>query len=235
MPLNQQPDRNNKASSRTICNRRFDKQRRKRSFRGGGRHKCGSFHSSHCPIDLSSRSGVLVDEATLLSKGPSFCPVPRDINWHRCHLDWQSFVDKVRWADFYFDRNSVDISSSPDTLDDNLGPFQVKSGARAPVSKDIALETFLATIETNYLMFIEPVTTLLATYLSQNIKPCTGCVHLKTLLSDCKTKVQGLLSWIKLITLTKSSLTSMMAHLIYYPLISHPLIIKWLGTGELNG
>ena len=51
------------------------------------------------------------------------------------------------WADFYFDRNSVDISSSPDTLDDNLVPFQVKSGARAPVSKDIALETFLATIE----------------------------------------------------------------------------------------
>ena len=28
-----------------------------------------------------------------------------------------------------------------------MGPFQVKSGARAPVSKDIALETFLATIE----------------------------------------------------------------------------------------
>ena len=34
MTLNQQPDRNNKASSRTICNRRFDKQRRKRSSRG---------------------------------------------------------------------------------------------------------------------------------------------------------------------------------------------------------
>ena len=116
-------------------------------FIQGGHHKHGSFHSTHCPIDLSSRSGVLVDEATLLSKGPSFCPVPRDINWHKCHLDWQSFVGKVRWADFYFDRNSGDISSSPDTLDDNLGPFQVKSGAHAPVSKDIALETFLATIE----------------------------------------------------------------------------------------
>ena len=37
--------------------------------------------------------------------------------------------------------------SSPDMLDDNLGPLKVKSGARAPVSKDIALETFLATIE----------------------------------------------------------------------------------------
>ena len=85
----------------------------------------------------------------------------------------------------------------------------------------------------NYLMFIELVTTLFATYLSQNIKLCTGCVHLKTLLRDCKTKVQDLLSWIELITLTRSSLTSTMAHLIYYPLIPH-LIIKWLGTGELN-
>ena len=34
MPLNQQPDRNNKASSSIMCNRRFDKQRRKRSSRG---------------------------------------------------------------------------------------------------------------------------------------------------------------------------------------------------------
>ena len=146
MPLNQQPDRNNKASFRTICNRRFDKQRRKRSSRAG-RRKHSNSHSTHCPIDLSSRNDAPVDETTLLSKGPSFCPVPRDINWYKCRLDWQSFVDKVRWADFHFDRNSGDISSSSDTLDDNLGPFKVKSVARAPVSKDIALETFLATIE----------------------------------------------------------------------------------------
>ena len=77
----------------------------------------------------------------------SFCPVPRDINLHKCRLDWQSFVDKVRWVDFYFDRNSGDISSSLDMLDDNLGPFKVKSGARASVSKNILLETFLATVE----------------------------------------------------------------------------------------
>ena len=34
MPLNEQPDRNNRASSHTICNRRFDKQRRKCSSGG---------------------------------------------------------------------------------------------------------------------------------------------------------------------------------------------------------
>ena len=59
-------------------------------------------------------------------------------------------------ADFYFDHNSGDASNSPDILDDDLGPFKVKSDARAPVSKDIALETFLATIE-NKLFYVDRV------------------------------------------------------------------------------
>ena len=84
-----------------------------------------------------------------------------------------------------YDRNS-NISKSPDILDDNLGPFKVKSEVRAPVSKDITLEIFLATIENNYMM-------LIATYLSQDIRLCTSCVHLKILLSDCRTKVRDLL------------------------------------------
>ena len=80
------------------------------------KRKPNNFHSTHCPIDLSSRNVAPVDGTTLLSKGPSFCPVPRDINWHKCRLISQSFVDKVRWADFYFDHNSGDTSNSPDTL-----------------------------------------------------------------------------------------------------------------------
>ena len=83
MPLNQQPDLSNQVNSRIKCNRRFDKRRRKRSSRGD-RHKPNVFHSTHCPIDLSSRNVTPEDETALLSKGPSFCPVPRDINWHKC-------------------------------------------------------------------------------------------------------------------------------------------------------
>ena len=78
---------------------------------------------------------------------PSFCPIPRDINWHKCRLDWQAFVDKVRWADYYFDREPIHNSNTSVTLLDDLGPFKIKSNVRAPVSKDIALETFLATVE----------------------------------------------------------------------------------------
>ena len=88
-----------------------------------------------------------VDEINLLSKGPSFCPIPRDINWYKCRQDWQAFVDKMGWADFHFDREHIDTINTSDTVVDYLGPFKVKSHTRSPVSKDIALETFLATVE----------------------------------------------------------------------------------------
>ena len=65
----------------------------KRSRRFDKAHRNNSLHPSHHPIDLSSRSGVLDGEIDLLSKGPSFCPTPSDINWYKCHLDWQAFVD----------------------------------------------------------------------------------------------------------------------------------------------
>ena len=73
--------------------RRFDRARRKRSCRKNS-YRNNSLHPSHHPIDLLSRSGVLDGETDLLSKGPSFCPTPSDINLHKCHLDRQEFVDR---------------------------------------------------------------------------------------------------------------------------------------------
>ena len=101
----------------------------------------------HYPIDLSSRNVTHTEEISLLSKRPSFCLTPRDTNWHKCRLDWQAFVDKVRWADLYFDREPTHHSNTSTILPDDLGPFNIKSDVRAPVSKDIALETFLAAAE----------------------------------------------------------------------------------------
>ena len=97
---------------------------------------------------MSSRTDTPVDEIKLLSKGPSFCPIPGDINWYNCRQDWQAFADKMRWADFHFDREHIDTIDTINTSDTVvvLGPFKVKSHKRSPVSKDIALETFLATV-----------------------------------------------------------------------------------------
>ena len=96
---------------------------------------------------MSSRTDTPIDEVNLLSKGPSFCPIPRDINWYKCRQDWQAFVDKMRWTDFHFDREHIDTINTSDTVVDYLCPFKVKSHTCAPVSKDIASETFLATTE----------------------------------------------------------------------------------------
>ena len=125
--------------------RRFDKANRKRSCRKNS-YRNYFLHLSDHPIDLSSTSGVLDDEIDLLSKGPSFCPTPSDINWYKCHLDWQAFVDRLRWADLFFDRNESNTLDTPGYSHEELGPFSIKSNKRASVSKDIALETFLATI-----------------------------------------------------------------------------------------
>ena len=84
-------------------------------------------HPSHHPIDLSSRSGVLDGEIDLFSKGLSFCPSPSDINWHKYHLDWQAFVDRLRWADFFFDGNESNAFDTPGNNHEELGPFSVKS------------------------------------------------------------------------------------------------------------
>ena len=50
----------------------------------------------------------------------------------------------MRWADFHFDCEHIDTINTSDTVVD-LGPFKIKSHKRA--SKDIALETLLATVE----------------------------------------------------------------------------------------
>ena len=55
------------------------------------------------------------------------------------------YVDRLRWADFFFDRNESNTFDTSGNYYDELGPFSIKSDRRTPVSKDIALETFLAT------------------------------------------------------------------------------------------
>ena len=147
--LNQPFEVLHQENSRSNNNRHFDKQQRKRSYRRSS-HQSDRLHPTHHPIDLFSGTDTLVDEINLLSKGPSFCPIPKDINWYKCRQDWQAFFDKMQWADFHFDLEHIDTINTSDTLVDYSGPFSVKSHTRAPVSKDIALETFLATVENKF-------------------------------------------------------------------------------------
>ena len=81
--LNQPFEVLHQENSHSDNNRHFDKQHGKRSDHRSS-HQSDRLHPLHHPIDLSNRTGTAVDEINLLSKGPSFFPILRDINWYKC-------------------------------------------------------------------------------------------------------------------------------------------------------
>ena len=56
------------------------------------------------PINLSSRD-LSEAEKSILSKGPSFCPTPTDINWLEVHNDLNQFERRIRLAVYYHSQN----------------------------------------------------------------------------------------------------------------------------------
>ena len=55
------------------------------------------------PINLSSQVLTTAEE-NLLSTGPSFCPVPKDINWQKTHEDIEKFERRIRLASFFHNK-----------------------------------------------------------------------------------------------------------------------------------
>ena len=96
----------NEVHPKTKMTRRFSKQVRKakkeRFFKTLERRKqvfnvnSQQFH----PVILSSRD-LSDDQKSLLSKGPSFCPVPRDINRVKLLEDWEKFENRLRQLCFF--------------------------------------------------------------------------------------------------------------------------------------
>ena len=57
-------------------------------------YPCKSSFSSSFSLNFSSQD-LNEDEKSLLIKGPSFCPVPRDINRHKLLEDWEKFKNSL--------------------------------------------------------------------------------------------------------------------------------------------
>ena len=45
-------------------------------------------------------------EKDILDKGPSFCPMPKDINWMQLHDDLERFERRIRLAVYYHQKNN---------------------------------------------------------------------------------------------------------------------------------
>ena len=97
------------------------------------------------PINLSSRE-LDQDEKSLLSKGPSFCPVPRDVNRIKLLEDWEKFEHRIRATTFFYNQSNSDVADK-----ESLFPKVKKvSSWKVPVSKFPEVELFLESVK-NYL------------------------------------------------------------------------------------
>ena len=90
-----------------------------------------------------------LDEKSLLSKGPSFCPVPRDIDRRKLQEDWEKFENWLRAATFFYnDRDDNSSSHSVEEERKSVFPTVKKvSSCKAPLSKFPEVELFLKSIK----------------------------------------------------------------------------------------
>lgn len=97
------------------------------------------------PINLSSRE-LDEDEKSLLSKGPSFCPVPRDVNRVTLQEDWEKFEHRIQATTLFYNQNN---NSNSDAVEkEPLFPTVKKvSSWKAPVSKFPKVELFLESVK----------------------------------------------------------------------------------------
>ena len=59
------------------------------------------------PINLASKE-LTEAEQRVLSKGPSFCPVPKDINWQKVHESLDQFDHRIRIAAYFHQKKTSD-------------------------------------------------------------------------------------------------------------------------------
>ena len=97
------------------------------------------------PINLTSQQ-LNTAQINLLRKGPSFCPVPKDINWLKLQDDWDRFERRMRLKAFFHNKPS---SRTHNGADANHVEFKPPSSStwNPPKSRHIELELFLSEVK----------------------------------------------------------------------------------------
>ena len=121
--------------------RRFRKLFRKRIHRNKGHLKSVS---NHAPMNFSN-ADLTPATISLLSKGPSFVPTPKHIDWGKLSKDFLKFKNKMRWRAKYGNQEAEKYEDDSD--EEIFRCFKLPSGNDAPRSDDQALELFLELIE----------------------------------------------------------------------------------------
>ena len=112
---------------------------RKRSRR---KTKPANLHLDHSSVINLSSCPLSTDEISILSRGLTFCPTPRHINWPEVSADIYDFSRRMRLAEYFFDENS-----NTHTPNEHDTPFHNKSTWNPPNDRERALNTFLDAVK----------------------------------------------------------------------------------------
>ena len=94
-----------RSRSRRFCRRRREIQDRDSSNAGNDERSPTAPDLN--PINLSSTVFTNA-ESTLLTKGPAFCPVPKDVHWQKVIDDLENFDKRIRLAVFHHGKDTND-------------------------------------------------------------------------------------------------------------------------------
>ena len=135
--------------------RRYRKLKRLRTKRLRFRRRRKEIKAAlHCkahqlnPINLSDMN-TYEHQITVLRKGPSFCPSPKDVTWQLVHDDLDTFEARLRTAVFSLEK--LDEPEEGQERSHHWPPVPGHKNWRPPLSKYPELELFLSNIRKDVL------------------------------------------------------------------------------------
>ena len=99
------------------------------------------------PINLTS-SELTDAERSLLTKGPAFCPTPKDVNWQKVIDDLDKFERRIRLAFFHHGRNP---DENPRKVDDRLPAIPSATNWMPPKCSSPEVEVFINNVRKDIL------------------------------------------------------------------------------------
>ena len=104
--------------------------------------KPANIQLDHSSVINISNCSLSKDETSILSRGLTFCPTPRHINWPEVSADIYDFSRRMRLTEYFFDDNSrTSNSTEPES------PFHNSSTWNPPNDRERALNTFLDAVK----------------------------------------------------------------------------------------
>ena len=129
---------------RRLRRKRFRFRKRRKEIKATLHYKAQQLN----PINLSDMN-INEHQITVLRKGPSFCPSPKDVNWQLVHDDLETFEARLRTAVFFLEK--LDGPEESQERSHLLPQVPGNKNWRPPLSKYPELELFLSNIRKDIL------------------------------------------------------------------------------------